>query len=246
MAVAVIEATNSEVIYRESQVIGGLYESYSTVHDSAIGTDLQGGLISFGQAHRYNIESFPPAYGDYFFIGRAGFVFDLSSLPSGAIIAAATLSLYGMSDYSDTADFNITIVSGVDLGNTFVIADYGDLLNDTTSFGALTTVGFLLENWNIITLNATGVAAVQAALANGVIRFGLRSSRDISSTTPKIDPNYNDEYVNFYSHSTANKKPKLTITYSAGEEAGVITIKGTAFRYVDAFGAERGATLPLV
>ena len=151
------------------------------------------------------------------YIWRGGLVFDPStSIPSGITVVSAILSLYGENNYSDT-DFDITLVSGADLADTFVNADYLELLNDTASLGSINTSAFLVEAWNNITLNAAGIAAVQTAINTGIkIRFGLRSSRDISATNPDLGggAGYYDEYIEAYGFNTVGKYPKLTITYT--------------------------------
>lgn len=224
MTVAVIEAGNSRYMPQYSSV------SYAGVHDAADASSVQSLGIYVGQ---YYIAA-PTEWS----VQRGTLEFDLSSIPTGATVTAATLSLYGFEDASDT-DFNITIVSGADLTSTIVVADYGDLLNDTTSYGALTTAGLAIEGWNVITVNAAGLAIVQTALSAGLIRFGLRSSRDISNTTPKLNGADAYEQVGFYGYTTTNKKPKLTLTYASGEGQGVLKVKGEYLDYLSRTGATR-------
>ena len=186
---ATFEATNTGLFARWDT------GSYLTAHDAAdanvdIGIVLNNYGFRVGQADSYNVY-------------RAGLVFDTSSIPSDATINGATLSLMGETNAAE-ADFDITIVSGTDLADTFVVADYGDLLNEITSLGSLTTVGFLLEGWNVLTIS--DLTKITKA---GITRFGLRSSRDISST-----PTVAYEYVVCYGSNTTNKKPRLTVTYN--------------------------------
>lgn len=139
---------------------------------------------------------------------RGGLEFDLTSL-SGKTVISAILKLYGGVDNSGT-DFDMTIVSGVSLANPFVAADFGDLLLATTSFGSLSTSGFLVNDWNIITLNTDGVTAIIAAIGSGVIRFGLRSSIDIANSAPT-----GVETVTVIGMTvTKITSPRLVVTYS--------------------------------
>lgn len=188
MTVAVLIATKAGQVNKSNAV-------YLTAHDAATGTVLNDDSPTTGQASTFSVN-------------RGAVVFDLSSY-SGIAITAATLSLYGYGavDFSDT-DFDLTIVSGTDLADTLVDTDYGELLNDTTSFGSMSTSGWTLGAYNIVTINATGIAAITAALG-GKIRFGLRSSRDISVTTPS-----GNEYVIISGQIDAGQEPKLTITYT--------------------------------
>ena len=146
---------------------------------------------------------------------RGCLVFDTSSIPPTAVINAVTISVMGRNDVTIASDFDITIVSGVDLADIFVAADYGELLNDIISFGELTTVGFLLEDWNIIPLNALGIAAINIG---GTTRFGLRSSRDIATIDPKGNGGNWYEWIAFYGMDTAGKEPRLTVTYTTVPE----------------------------
>ena len=167
--------------------------------------------------------------GATFYIYRSVLVFDTSALPSGVIITAAVISLYGQAKDVATA-FNVDIVSGTDLADTLVAADYGDLLDDTTSFGSITSTAWTVSAWNDITLNATGIAAIVKA---GITRFGIRNSLDIAISEPTA---FN--YVQFVGLGYGTDA-KITITYTAGEGAGIIAVVETRFHYVDAEGTER-------
>jgi len=167
-----------------------------------------------------------------FIVYRSGLAFVTSTLGSGASITAAVLSVYGYADYSDT-DFDLTIVSGADLADYLVDADYQDLLNDTISFGERSTSAFVEDAWFDIPLNVTGLAAISKT---GTTRFGLRSSRDISATTPTgfESIQYETSWIEGW---PATHQPKLTITYEESSElVGPIKIYRTNFRYYDGYG----------
>ncbi len=173
MPIITVEAENSGYVDYYDGV-----SPYATVHDAATSSWTQND-VAFWVGQDY--------YGsnDYW-LARAGLIFDTRAIPQGATVISVTLSLYGKDDDSDT-DFDITLVDGSDLADTLVVADYGDLLDDTTSYGTVNTSGFSEEEWSEITLNATGLAVLQTAITAGTkIRFGLRSSRDISTTSPEI------------------------------------------------------------
>lgn len=196
---------------------------YATAHDGAGG--VSNTIISISVGQRLS--------GGSYDVYRAGLSFDTSSLGAGATIVSATLSVYGFADTS-TTDFNLTVVSGADLADPLVDADYQDLLNATTSFGALSTSGFVADTWFDIDLNATGLAAISKT---GITRFGLRSSRDISSTTPTGDEyiEYDTSWITGWPTTTP---PKLTVNIQ-GEGLGIIAVVETRLHYVDAYGQER-------
>jgi len=144
--------------------------NYTTVHNTANAEWVDASQISASQNKAFSV------YG----VERSGVVFDTSTIPADATITSATLSVQYAASSGDMS-FNVTIVSGVDLGDTIVAADYGDLVNDTTSFGEALASDLDSAGYHNIDLNATGIAAIVKA---GTTRFGIRSSRDISSTAP--------------------------------------------------------------
>jgi len=114
---------------------------------------------------------------------RCGIGFDLSTL-AGEEVETASLGLRVSAVNRNLTPFNLTIVDGSNLGNPFVVADYGDLLAEVISYGLISTSGMTEATEYDFDLNATGIAAINAAIAGGNIRFGLRSSRDINNITP--------------------------------------------------------------
>ncbi len=140
-----------------------------------------------------------------YWVYRAVVFFATGDLPDNATVAIATLGLYGYADQSDT-DFDVTVVSFAG-SQPPVGDDYNDF--GTTSYGTLSTSGFTVGAYNFITLNAAGRAAINR---RGNTALGMRSSRDISATTPT-----GKEYVFLYSADEAGtgKDPKLTVVYYA-------------------------------
>ena len=136
-------------------------------------------------AGSYFDAAFPVDVGQDWFPGtyiiyRSGLAFDTSPVGAGSPIVSAVLSLYGWNDFSDT-DFDLTVVSGADLADPLVDADYQELLARTASFGSMNTSAFILGDWNNIALNASGRAAINLI---GITFLGLRSSRDIAALVP--------------------------------------------------------------
>ena len=214
------------IIEIEASNLGGLTEGvndtpYPTIQSNPNATFYVGNNQAYEYVGQmYQLYTGPPQYY-CFYIDRPGLVFDISSL-SGKTALTATISLFGNDDASYT-DFDVTLISGNDLADTLIAADYGELLNDVTSYGSFNTSSFILEAWNTITLNAEGLVALQAAIdgGSGKFRLGIRSSRDISATTPKLNgDNYYGELVAFYGN-TANKKPKLKVTVQSQMMAGL-------------------------
>jgi hypothetical protein len=119
-------------------------------------------------------------YGVY----RALVEFDTSGLDPAMTIEAAELWLYVTGAATPISNaFDLTVVSPGVAVDPLVVASFGVIGGQSTDCGhvniaaaASTTAG-----WVIISLNASGLALINAG---GNTDFGLRSSRDISSTSP--------------------------------------------------------------
>jgi len=157
--------------------------------------------LRVGQA--YSLDPFlGPCWGVY----RGALFFNTSSLPDDATITSATLSLYGLADYSYT-DFLITVVDGSVLHEPLQDFDYGYLWSQIVSGGVFDTSGFSTIGYNHIPLNATGMGWISRT---GITKFGLRSSRDITATAPGVD-----EYVEIFAREEGTgRAPKLVVTYT--------------------------------
>ena len=144
----------------------GSHADYGTAHDTAFSMNDDDGYLSIGQT---NVSG---SYRIY----RSAVFFDTSSLPDDVYILAATLSLVGYSDDSDT-DFDITVVNGSSLIPPLALSDYGLLRSQTISGGAFNTSGFMTAYFDI-QLNADGIGWISKT---GMTKLGLRSSRDINA-----------------------------------------------------------------
>jgi hypothetical protein len=143
--------------------------------------------------------------GGNYLVQRSALFFDTSSLPDDTTIVAATLSLNGYADNSDT-EFDITVVDGSLLNDPLVAGDYGDLLNQTTSGGVLNTLSFTTIGYNNIPLNAFGIGWISKT---GMTKFGLRSSRDITNAEPFLVEN-----VGVHAYEIGDGyRPRLVVTY---------------------------------
>ena len=171
------EATNSGYL-------GSLAKpTYAEAHDLASAGDV-GNNFDFYCSQLRSTTSY--------FIERGGVIFPVST---GLTVTSATVKLYGLYFETDDGHFDATLVDGSDLADTLVAADYGELLNEVTSYGLINTANCVTEAWNSIELNATGLTALKNAIASGKFRLGLRHSKDISNTAPSA---VGDDYAQFY------------------------------------------------
>ena len=150
---------------------------YSAAHDAT-----QTGV---GDTHQYTAWLVGNSYpiSDYQ-IERAGLVFPCALNPSLTLLAAYVFILPSSIDTAG-GNFDLTLVSGADLGDTLNVWDYGDLLSATTPFGSINTAdlraGVGVEQWVVIPLNAAGLAAITMGVH---VRFGVRHSGDIANSVP--------------------------------------------------------------
>lgn len=138
-------------------------------------------------------------------VNRGYLYFDTSSL-DGVTVTSAYLYLYLDIDESDT-DFDIIACSTADGGQTYPGSDldYSDYYYDyyTTGGGTLSTSSFSgAGTYYTLTLNSTGYGWINTS--GSYTWFVLRSSRDISVTTPT-----GDEYVVLGTYDS-----KLYVTYT--------------------------------
>jgi len=175
----------------------GRASTYSTAHDTAYTSDSTSTTLRVGQL-----------YGKgYYFVNRIFLKFDTTTIPSTATITSAKLRLYGQADYSVT-DFYIRLQkwtgdTPIDTGdyNQFDGTNYDDGNFYTSSWSTSGYNDITISNYNLIT-------------KAGYTKICVRSSRDISSTTPS-----GEEYVFIYAYEQGTGYyPVLHIEYTTGVE----------------------------
>jgi hypothetical protein len=139
-------------------------------------------------------------------------LFDTSSIGSGKIVSAATLSLFGTTKANALGDPSIDIVSSSPASNTTLAAsDYGNL--GSTSFANIAYASWSTSGYNDFSLNAGGISNISLT---GVSKFGSRLGWDTANSftgtwagasTSALRCNQAD------ASGTAND-PKLVVTYS--------------------------------
>ncbi len=181
---------------------------YATIHDAAVAEYFEDSTtFSFCGQERIDHAGPPPT--TRYFVQRAGFFFDMSSITPLTTIPSVIFRFYCVQNLKTGIEFDVVLIDGVDLNYpNMVAADYGDLLAKTTSLGSMIWNDTMADGWYDINLNAAGIALVQAAVdAGNSVKFGLRTSEDINSTPPG-----SNEYrvLEFYG-LTANYYPKLVL-----------------------------------
>ena len=147
--------------------------------------------------------------GTDFINNRAFWLFNTSSLTSGAIISAATLSVVPHDAAGGTNPDSLTleIVSSNPASNTTLgTADYNTL--GSTSFGSITFWTVSDSTYRDITLNANGIANISKT---GISKFGGKGSADLNGTPT---PTGNNQVLARWADYGGAVKPKLVVTYS--------------------------------
>lgn len=172
---------------------------YDTVHDAASGTVYgTATTIFFGQE---KIDT------NMYAIRRAFLFFDTSSIPSGASITSANLSLYIDLDQSST-DFDMVIQNGQPTypHDPLESGDF-NMNHYSGNGGYMNTNGIVVDTYNNITLNETGRGWIQK---DGTTKLCLRNSKDINDVAPT-----GTENIRFFTYeNAANYKPRLIVTYT--------------------------------
>lgn len=147
---------------------------------------------------------------------RSILLFDTSSLPIGATITAATLSVWGVGKNNGLGSPDLVVVASNPAANTTITnSDYSTL--DSTSFGSVVYGSFTATDsaYTDIALNASGIAAI---VAGGITKLGLVLSWDQTGTFGGSWFASAASYFQFNMADNASgqsRAPKLTITYTA-------------------------------
>ena len=146
--------------------------------------------------------------GEWYYIARTTLFFDTSGLPDDVTVSAATLGLRGTFKGADRA-FDVVVVAytGSRPAGT---GDWGEF--GSTSYGSISSGDWVTNNYNSITLNATGRGAINLT---GWTPLGIRVSREIDNDAPtEVDGNGERVSYNSADYTGTTRDPKLDITYS--------------------------------
>jgi hypothetical protein len=138
-------------------------------------------------------------------------LYDTSTIPAGATITSAVLSLYfdNSGTFTTLGTPDLHCCSSSPASNiSLVNADYSQL--GSTSFGSIANASVAI-GYNDITVNASGLANVTKA---GISKFGWRISWDIlNSFGGSWGDNRSGGWRYFYMADNGSNKPKLVVTY---------------------------------
>lgn len=208
----------AELVVFSTESDGEVYKwdaDYATAHDTPDGSIFENTVLDV-----YNY-----LFGAEYRIARSLLFFDTSPLGAGATILSVVLSLYihiGATE-DDPGQMTLHIVEGVQ-HDPIVAADYGAQLSKVTSGGSIVHGDVVFNEYNDITLNATGLSWINKT---GTTLLCLRASGDINEDVP-TGVNRLGMYA---SEQGEGFKPKLTIEYEeavaargSGSLAGVLEL----------------------
>lgn len=179
----IIQAEHTGYLHEETVAPG----TYTDSHDALVADNVYNDdtVIGVGQSNDY-------AGADDFRIFRGFLQFDTSVIGSGGSIESAEIILEITGYFVIDNAFSLTLCGAGSVVNPLVVADYNTLMGQTTSYGTVViSTPEVNKKVVIITLNAAGIAAINKT---GTSYFGIRSSKDISSTTPGTGAN-KQEYI---------------------------------------------------
>ncbi|HBC89533.1 MAG TPA: hypothetical protein DCZ94_21560 [Lentisphaeria bacterium] len=176
----------------DASINAQIYRGASTYADARTGAGLNLSTLDadvatvVGQVELASVVQFE-VYRSFLYFNTAG-------ITNNAIITGVTLNIYGHSTSLGMGDFNITVQNGQptyphdtpELGD-FLYTNY----QYSSNGGLLTTAGFNTAGYNGIPLNSNGISWINKT---GITRLCLRSSKDITGTTPSANT---DDYIMF-------------------------------------------------
>ncbi len=155
-------------------------------------------------------------------LGRFFIPFDTSGLGVGAVVSAATLSVYivGKDDDDNDGDDWINVVQTTQAATgSLATSDYelcGDSIDDPTEGATRIDIGDITTSaYNTWTLNATGRGWIDV---EGDTKLGMREGHDCLDNKPAVDGGRNILDVRTVAYADTTSDPKLIITYSEDVE----------------------------
>ena len=161
------------------------------------------------------------AVADNYADNRRGiFCFDTAAIGAGQQVDSGTFSVWCKSPtkkdgYAGTPATHLAGATPA-ATNALATSDYGQC--QTTTFGNIAYASVTADQYNDITLNTAGKAAVAM---EGISKFSLQSSYDITATAPSW-VSLEDTYIyGYFSDQTGTSNdPKLVVNYSVPSDDG--------------------------
>ena len=153
-------------------------------------------------------------------------LFDTSSLPSGATVSSETFSIYGSAKTNGIGDPDLDIVSSNPASNTALAnGDYDYTKFGTSVYGSVTYAGFSTSGYSDISLT------VGSTTKAGISKFGGRNSWDTdNSFTGTWSSGAASSMIAYSANQTGTSNdPKLVVVYTT---TSIKTVNGLAIASV--------------
>lgn len=147
---------------------------------------------------------------------RGIFLFDTSSLTSGAIISSAVVSIYGKSKADGASNSpQIGIYSSNPASNTSLVGTDLDSIGSTLLSSIINYADYSTSGYNDFTLNATGLSQVSKT---SITKLGSREVKyDADGATPTWSSGSEMKFEAYPAETSGTTSdPKLVVTYSTG------------------------------
>jgi hypothetical protein len=144
--------------------------------------------------------------GGNYIITRAFYPIDTSALTSGAIVSAATMNYYWVSNTNVNSVGNVLVSTSQASNSTLANADYDQI--GTTDFGRKAWSSHSSGAMNLIDLNASGIAAISLT---GTTKIGIINTRDFDNSAPTGN---NYSATRFAAYTGTGSDPYLQVTYT--------------------------------
>lgn len=181
-----------------------------------------GGLLETGTIIYAYINAVACSSPNWDVFWRVFTLFDTSAMGSGAVVTAATYSIYGAT-INDVFSLSIAAIKTAPNSNTDVVT--GDYYRNSLPAGDGTRIAtadipvaaWTTSGYNDFTLNATGLAAIQPT---GITKFGFITDKDLDNAPPTWAAKVGGARGYSANQAGTTNDPKLTITYTPGEAGG--------------------------
>jgi hypothetical protein len=180
-------------------------DDYATARGAGSGTNIADTNTSILNRNRY-VPSSP-----YYRICRSFLLFE-PGLQPGDTVTAVELHIYGEpgnQSEDDAGHSDLCLYEG-NQHDPLILEDY-DAFDTTllTSGGYSWAYPLATDDYNMATLNAAGIALVEAN-KTGTVKFCIRTKGDVDDSTPTG----NNRAAYYASEQGAGYQPKLVITYT--------------------------------
>lgn len=157
---------------------------------------------------------------------RGFFLFDTSSIPDVDAVTAAVFSGYAgntsIDSFAEAGHVRLTASSPA-VDDDLAAADYQGTVGNTTAYATdITVASWLISQYNDITMNATGRAAISKT---GITKLGTRIKFDADNTSPTVAASKGCA-IRAYLADNGSNQPKLVVTHVTPNN-GLLLVMGS-------------------